>query len=78
MNYDFLNRPRRQDRDLEFLENGSIYVTKYDILMKLNSRLGGKISYYLMSDDKSYEIDTKTDWEILEILMPKRRKIWKS
>ena len=36
-----VHRPRRQDRDPEFAENGSIYVFKPWVLRELDCRLGG-------------------------------------
>jgi len=69
VNYDFLSRPRRQDRDLEFLENGSIYVTKYNILLSRNSRLGGKVSYYVMDELNSIEIDSRFDFWLIENIL---------
>lgn len=60
MNYDYKARPRRQDME-QFRENGAIYVTKRDILMKEHNRLGGKIEIYEMSESVSIDIDSSDD-----------------
>ena len=69
--YDFCKRPRRQDniKNHFFLENGSIYITKKDLYINENNRLGGKIVMYEMSGLELTEIDTQDDWELMEILL---------
>jgi len=70
--YDFRNRPRRQDMnqtDRRYKENGSIYITKTEVMNNENNRLGGKIIGFLMDDVEGYEIDTLTDFTIVECLM---------
>lgn len=62
--FDYKNRVRRQDRKPYYLENGSIYIFKPEIIRQYNNRLGGKIAFYPMPLWKSYEID---DYETLEI-----------
>ncbi len=66
INYDFQNRKRRQDVKPQFLENGSIYIFKPDILKMYNNRLGGKIVTYIMDFWKSYEIDSLEDKDLCE------------
>ncbi|MBT3465320.1 acylneuraminate cytidylyltransferase family protein [archaeon] len=65
-NYDFKNRPRRQDREKEFKENGSIYVFKTDGFLKEKNRLFGKIGIYEMPYDTSFEIDEPFDFWLCE------------
>lgn len=56
--YDYMNRKMRQDFEKkQFLENGSFYIFKPDILFKNNNRLGGKIVVSEMEFWKSFEID---------------------
>ena len=64
-NYDFHNRPRRQDFGDDgriFEENGSIYLTRTAILMNERCRLGGKIVIYPMSLIENIDIDTEQDF----------------
>lgn len=63
------NRGLRQDREPSYLENGSIYIFKPEILRKYNNRLGGKIVMYSMEYWKSFEIDKIEDIEICEYFM---------
>ncbi len=71
LTYDYRNRGRRQDRMPLYLENGSIYIFKPEILKKYNNRLGGKIIMFMMDYWKSYEIDRLEDIEICEYFMQK-------
>ena len=69
LNYNHLHRPRRQEIKGQFRENGAIYITKYKILMKYRNRLGGRIGYYVMSDEGSFEIDSALDLLIAEHIL---------
>lgn len=66
INFDYRNRTRRQDKMPQYLENGSIYVFKPEILINSNNRLGGKIGIHIMDFWKSYEIDSIENIEICE------------
>ena len=69
INYDYKNRPRIQDKDWELVENGSIYITRKEILLKEKNRLGGKILTYLKPRWMSFEIDEHFDFELVEYLL---------
>lgn len=73
INYDYRNRPRRQDMNPQYVENGSIYVFKPWILNELGNRLGGKISLFVMPEEQSWEIDTLADFEFIEHLLSKSK-----
>jgi YrbI family 3-deoxy-D-manno-octulosonate 8-phosphate phosphatase len=66
LNYDFLQRPRRQDFNGVMLENGAFYINRIGNILKFNNRLSGNVGIYEMSDETSIEIDEPNDWYILE------------
>lgn len=66
-NYDFRQRGRRQERKPQFVENGSFYIFKPEVIKKGN-RLGGKIGVYLMDFWQSFEIDSPSDIEVVKNL----------
>lgn len=74
VNYDYHNRTRRQDRISQYVENGSIYIFKRDVLKKYNNRLGGKIGMYLMDFYQSFEIDHKDDIDLLSLILQAKLK----
>ena len=72
--YDYRNRPRRQDIQEDerwYKETGSIYITRADAFMRQGNRLCEPIGIYVMDDEEGYEIDTVTDFCILESIMSK-------
>lgn len=71
INFDYKNRKRRQDLGGQYLENGSIYIFKPEILKNCNNRLGGKIGMYEMESWQKYEIDERSDIELCEFYLKK-------
>ena len=72
VNYDYLNRPRRQEFEGYYVENGAFYITSRDKLMESRCRISGRIKTVEMSEDTFYEIDEPDDWYIIESFMKKR------
>ena len=68
-NFDYKNRKRRQDISTKYLENGSIYIFKPEILRKKNNRLGGKIDVYEMDKIHSLQIDNQDEMELAEYFL---------
>jgi N-acylneuraminate cytidylyltransferase len=71
-NYDFRNRPRRQDigeSEKRFRETGALYLTLRDALLAEQNRLAGRIALFLMQECEGWEIDSITDFSVLEALM---------
>jgi CMP-N,N'-diacetyllegionaminic acid synthase len=66
VNYDFRNRPRRQDAEPQYRENGAIFITAYKILVGEHNRLGGKIGLYVMTEEDSLEIDSTFSFWLCE------------
>jgi N-acylneuraminate cytidylyltransferase len=68
-NYDYQNRPRRQDFSGTLMENGAFYINNFGNIMREKNRLSGKIGIYEMPEYTAMEIDEPDDWIILENLM---------
>ena len=69
MNYDYMNRPRRQSFKDMLMENGAFYINTVKNILGNGNRLGGKIGIYEMPEYTATEIDEPDDWTILESLM---------
>ncbi|MFZ4400948.1 MAG: cytidylyltransferase domain-containing protein [Bacteroidales bacterium] len=68
-NYDYKNRPRRQDFEGEIMENGAFYINKVANIQQSKNRLSGKIGIHLMPEYTAIEIDEEDDWMLAEKLM---------
>ena len=53
----------------QYVENGSFYIFKPEIIWKNNNQIGGKIGISLMEFWKSFEIDYLDDLLFLKILL---------
>jgi len=71
LNYDFRNRPRRQDFSGSFMENGAFYINKVGNIIKYQNRLSGDIMIYEMPEFTAIDIDEPEDWTLAEGLMNK-------
>lgn len=69
VNYDYRNRPRRQDFEGLIAENGACYINTVGNILHDKCRLSGKIAAYELPSYTSYEIDEPNDWIIVEALM---------
>ncbi|KQC34136.1 cytidyltransferase [Nonlabens sp. YIK11] len=73
-NYDVFNRPRRQDFEGLLIENGACYVSSDTALRESGNRISGNIATIHMPEDSLTEIDSLTDWKIVEELLAARLK----
>ena len=76
-NYNPFNRPRRQDFEGLLMENGAIYMVKKEAFLQTKNRLGNQIQLVEMPEDTLVEIDSLTDWQIVENLLASRQKATK-
>lgn len=72
INYDPARRPRSQDMAPQFMENGSLYITRSELLRKANNRLGGKIALFEMDFWCGFEIDDPEDLQLIEWILRQR------
>jgi N-acylneuraminate cytidylyltransferase len=71
-NYDFVNRPRRQDIekvDLRYKENGSIYIFNIKEYRSNRCRIIEPVRLFLQSDIERFDIDTELDFEFVKFLI---------
>ena len=73
VNYNPVQRPMRQYFDGWIMENGAFYFTNKGLLQSGKCRLGGKIGIYEMPEETGIEIDEPSDWEMIEMLLEKRK-----
>lgn len=72
INYNYRNRPRRQDWEGFFVENGAFYINSSSNILKYKNRLSGNIGLYEMPESTYYEIDDISDWVIMESIQNNR------
>jgi N-acylneuraminate cytidylyltransferase len=68
-NYDYTNRPMRQEFDGFFVETGCMYITKRSSFLESNNRLSGYIGAYEFPEYMYFEVDEEFDWIIVEKLL---------
>jgi YrbI family 3-deoxy-D-manno-octulosonate 8-phosphate phosphatase len=76
-NYDVFKRPRRQDFDGLLIENGAVYCTTKPAFLDSKNRVSGKIGLVEMPEETFMEIDSLTDWNIVENILIERQKALK-
>jgi len=66
--YNLSKRPNRQTRNDFYLENGSIYWFRHNILIAYGNMIGNpnKVKLYEMPYERSLEIDTQLDFYLAE------------
>ena len=69
INHDKRFRPRRQDREPQFVENGAIYVMKTAGFLDANHRFFGKTVLSEMPQERCFEIDEPADLLIAEAML---------
>ena len=74
INYDYNNRPRRQDFKGLLVENGAVYTCTKEVLKNKQNRLGDKVGIIKMPEDYLLEIDSETDWIAIEQLLIERQQ----
>lgn len=60
------NRPMRQDMPEKYVENGAFYITTRKQLLSSGLRYGGKIGVVEMPTNRSFQIDTYDDLELIK------------
>jgi len=74
VNHDKATRPRRQDRDAQYLETGAVYVMKTDKFKHTKHRFFGRTVTYVMPSERTLEIDDPRDLVVAEALLRLREQ----
>jgi len=75
INFDIGQKPRTQDMQSRYVENGAFYMTSKKSFLENNNLVNGKVGFVLMSKIDSVDIDGYEDLEIATaILMRKERR----
>ncbi|MGJ3241973.1 MAG: cytidylyltransferase domain-containing protein [Opitutales bacterium] len=62
-------RPRRQDREPQYRENGAVYVMRTGIFRETRSRFCGRTVGYVVPESRAHEIDEPADLAVAEALV---------
>lgn len=68
INYNPENRPRYQDFEGVYVEEGGIYITTKENFLKSKCRINGKIGYYVL-EHPSIDVDNENDLKMTEMLL---------
>jgi YrbI family 3-deoxy-D-manno-octulosonate 8-phosphate phosphatase len=74
INHDKRVRPRRQDRQPEFIETGAVYVMRVPGFRQARHRFFGKTVLYEMPAERVCEIDEPVDLELAEMRLRSRAR----
>jgi len=69
INHDKRIRPLRQERDLQYLETGAVYVMRTKGFEEAKHRFFGKTAIYVMPPERCLEIDEPVQFAIAEVLL---------
>jgi N-acylneuraminate cytidylyltransferase len=72
VNFDWRNRGMRQDRAVQYIENGSIYLFTPEVLKSSGNRIGPKLAVYEMEFWQTWEIDTLEEIDLIEYYLFKK------
>jgi N-acylneuraminate cytidylyltransferase len=70
INHDLSKRPRRQEREEEFVETGAVYVMRTKGFLATGHRFFGKIAIHEVPRLRAMEIDEPEDLDCARVLMP--------
>ena len=71
-NYNYMQRPRRQEFGGILVENGAFYITSREALLLSQCRISGNIKTVEMPQESYIELDEPDDWLVVERLLERR------
>lgn len=75
VNHDSRFRPRRQDREPEYSENGAVYTMRTEGFLEAKHRFFGKTAAHIMPEERSWEIDSPADFAVAGVFLRERLRV---
>ena len=69
LTYNYKKRVRSQKSEKLIIENGAIFIFKIKKFLKYKNRICGKFDYFVMEENKSFDIDTMQDLKIVQNIL---------
>ena len=73
INYNIGQKPRTQDMEPLFRENGAFYITTTEKFLETNELTNGKVGFVAMPQQDSIDIDTNEDLNLLKFMLKYKR-----
>jgi N-acylneuraminate cytidylyltransferase len=64
LGHELSRRPRRQEREPQYLENGAIYAMRTEGFLRAKHRFFGRVAAYLMPPERSIDVDEPHDLDV--------------
>jgi len=69
IDWNHFERPRRQEKEVTFIENGAFYITTKEFLFENKNRYGGKIGYVEIPLSRSFQVDSQEELDLIGRLL---------
>tara|TARA_A100001035_G_C27776710_1_gene499469 strand:+ start:39 stop:716 length:678 start_codon:yes stop_codon:yes gene_type:complete len=69
LTFDYKKRQRSQNLKKLIIENGAIFIFNAKKFLKIKNRIFGKFDFFEMNENKSFDIDTLKDLEIVRKIL---------
>jgi len=69
ISWDIHNRPMRQEVESSFIENGALYISRTNLIIKNKLRYSPPFDFIIMKQEDSFQIDTVSDFKLVDKLI---------
>ena len=77
VDYNPKKRPNRQNMNEQLFENGAIFATKTKNFIQSKCRISGKIGFYAMPLENSYNVDSQNDLKLIRMFLKNENFLYK-
>jgi N-acylneuraminate cytidylyltransferase len=69
VDWDPFCRPRRQEKEVSYIENGAFYITTSEFLLKNKNRYGGIMGFVELPLARSFQVDSQEEIDLIGKLL---------